>query len=148
MARGRRVNASGDGIRVTGLTELNRALRQVDPVLQKELKAANLEVAQDVTLAAKGKAAGLGSTAAKVAPSISAAARNVAAGVSFGGAAYPFAEGAEFGAVQYAQFQPFRGSGPDAGYFVYPAIRDKAGDIEASYLDALDTMIRKAGLEQ
>lgn len=67
MARGRRVNASGDGIRVTGLTELNRALRQVDPVLQKELKAANLEVAQDVTLAAKGKAAGLGSTAAKVA---------------------------------------------------------------------------------
>jgi hypothetical protein len=129
------------------LTELNRALRAMGPEFQKELKATNLDVAQMVATDAKSEAYSLGGVAAKVAPSIRASARNVAAGVSFGGTAYPFAAGAEFGSYKYAQFKPWRGNGSDAGYFVYPAIRQDADKIEAQYTDALDDLLRRNGLK-
>lgn len=147
MPRGRRINASSSGVQVKGLNELNRALRQVGPEAQKELKKANLEVAEMVAADAISKAKALGSVFAKVAPSIRATARNTAAGVGFGGAAYPFAEGAEFGSYRYKQFQPWRGSDSDAGYFIYPAIRDNVEKIETAYSRAMDDAIKKAGLK-
>lgn len=42
--------------------------------------------------------------------------------VSYGGEAYSF--GAEFGAIQYKQFEIWRGNQDDAGYFFWPAIRE------------------------
>lgn len=141
-----RLNASSQGVRVQGLTELNRALRALGPEFQKELKAANLDVAQMVAGDAKSIAYSLGGVAAKTAPSITAAARNVAAGVSFGGTAYPFAMGAEFGSYRFNQFKAWRGNGSDAGYFVYPAIRQDAEQIEAEYVGALDDLLKRNGL--
>ena len=78
-----RINASGSvGVQVDGLAELNRALRELGPDAQKELKGANLEVAKDVADDAQAIAIGLGGVAAKSAPSLKAKARNVAAGVT------------------------------------------------------------------
>lgn len=155
-----RINASGDGVRVQGLNEVNRALRELGGrELQKELKATGLEVAEDVADDATSKALALGGVAAKTAPSIKASARFTGAGVSIGGAAYPFAGGAEFGAGQdkirrrksgtyvgYRQFEPWRGNGSGAGYFVYPAIRDNSDHIAEDYLGAVEQLARKHGL--
>lgn len=145
-----RVNASSQGVRVQGLNELNRALRELGGrELQKELKETGLGVAREVADDARAGAFALGSVAAKAAPSVNAAARFTGAGVSIGGAAYPFAGGAEFGGGRRPttqQFEPWRGNGSNAGYFVYPAIRENADTIAEGYLGAVEDVARKHGL--
>ena len=140
----RQVAASG--VRVDGIAELHRALKRLDPELEKELKRANKSIAQFVADDARAAAYTLGSVAAKVAPSIKANAGSGWAGISLGGSAYPMAGGAEFGSYRYHQFQPWRGNSSDAGYFMYPAIRQDADRIETEWKDAADAAIRKAGL--
>lgn len=144
-----RIKASGSvGVKVTGLNELNRALRDMGGrEFQKELKEAGAEVAGEVASGARGRALALGGVAAKTAPSIRAAAGFTSAGVGFGGSGYPFAMGAEFGSVRFKQFKPWRGNGSDAGYFVYESIRDNADMIGQRYLDAVDDVLRKHGLK-
>lgn len=133
-------------IEVHGLRELNRALKKLGPDFQRELKATNLDVASLVADDARGIAAGLGGVAAHVAPSITAKGYTTAAAVSLGGSAHPAAGGAEFGSNRYKQFKPWRGNGPDAGYFVYPSIRQNADRVRNEYEDAADALIKKAGL--
>lgn len=136
---------SGD-VQVEGLAELNRALRLMDAGLQAELKAAGLKVAEFVAADARAVADTLGGVARKTAPSITAKGYTTGAGVSFGGASYPFAGGAEFGSYKYHQFKPWRGNSSDAGYFLYPAIRQDVDRIETEYGNAIDDLIRKVGL--
>lgn len=133
-------------VRVDGIRELNRALKRLGGEFPGELKEANREAADFVAAGARGRAVSLGSTAAHVAPSIRASAGQQSAAVSFGGAAYPMAGGAEFGAIRYKQFQPWRGSGSDAGYFVYPTIRDNSERIADTYVERLDDLLRRANL--
>ncbi len=141
-----KINAKSQGVKVSGLVELNKVLKALGPEVQKELKAANFEVGSMVADDARAIAYALGGVAAKVAPSIGATKTATAAGVSFGGAAYPFAGGAEFGSLRYKQFKTWRGNGSDAGYFVYPAIRQDAEEIETTYVDRIDDLMRKHDL--
>lgn len=141
-----KINARSQGVNVRGLAELNRTLKQLGPAVQAELKAANVEVGEMVANDARSIAYSLGGVAAKTAPSIGATRTQAGGGVSFGGAAYPFAGGAEFGAYRYPQFKPWRGNGPEAGYFVYPAIRQDADEIADTYMDRLDDLMRKHDL--
>lgn len=135
-------------IHVEGLTQLNRALKQMEPGLQAEFREANKEVATTVAQHAKSKAMSLGGVAAKTAPDITATySVSRSAGVSFGGARAPWGAGAEFGGrgrPTTQQFQPWLGNGPGAGYFVYPTIRDDAELIEQHYTKAVDDLIRRA----
>lgn len=133
-------------VAVEGLTELNRALRRMGPEFPKEMRAVNKTVAEFVANDARSNAYSLGGVAAHVAPSIKASAGTTSAGVAFGGPSWPMAGGAEFGSIRYKQFQPWRGNGPDAGYFVYPAIRQDADRIEDEYTEAVDDLIKKVGL--
>lgn len=139
---------SGAGVRVEGLAEVNRALRALGGrEFQAELREAGREVATEVASDARGRASSLGGVAAHVAPSIAASAGFTSAGVSFGGAAHPAAMGAEFGGQgrpTTMQFQPHRGH---EGYFIYPSIRDNGEFIERTYLDAVDTILRRHGLD-
>lgn len=141
-----KINAKSQGVRVEGLRELNKALKALGPEVQAELKAANFEVGTMVADDAKSLALGLGGVAAKVAPSIRATKTQAGAAVSFGGAAYPFAGGAEFGSYRYPQFKPWRGNSSDAGYFIYPAIRQDADQIETTYVERIDDILRKHDL--
>lgn len=145
MARTTRVRSS-DAIHVEGLTELNRSLKAMDSNLPKQLRAANKDVATEVAHGAQSAAYALGGVAAKTAPSIKASAGVTSAGVALGGPDYPFAGGAEFGSARYPQFKPWRGNGSDAGYFVYPTIRDKVDDIQRTYEEAVDDLIKRVGL--
>lgn len=134
-------------VKVDGLAELNRALRRMGPEFQKELKGANLDVAQLVAEDARAAARSLGGVAAKTAPSIQAKGYTQSAGVALGGPGYEFAGGAEFGSIRFKQFQPWRGNGSDAGYFVYPSIRADLERIETEYTAAIDALIKRVGLD-
>ena len=134
-------------VKVDGLRELNAALRKLGGAdLAKELNAASRKVAEFVASDAKAGAYSLGGVAAHVAPSIGVRAGRESAGVAFGGARYPMAGGAEFGSYAYPQFKPWLGNSSDAGYFVYPAIRQDADRIETEYRDAVDDLIKRVGL--
>lgn len=50
--------------------------------------------------------------------------------------------GAEFGASNYRQFNPWRGNKGRAGYFLWPAVRDDARYIMDTYADALDDALK------
>jgi hypothetical protein len=131
-------------LQIEGLTELSRVLKGFPPDFRRELRAANKEVAFMEATRAKAAAYALGGVAAHVAPSIKASAGYTSAGVTFGGADYPMAGGAEFGSYQYPQFEPWRGNSSDAGYFVYPTIRRDAEEIEHTYTEAIDRLLNRA----
>lgn len=130
-------------VQIDGLRELNAALRAIGPDAQKELREASKEVAEMVADDARAAAYSIGGVAAHVAPSLRAVAGVKSAGVSFGGARYPMAGGAEFGSYKYKQFKPWRGNGSDAGYFLYPSIRRDADRITTTYTDALDGILER-----
>lgn len=146
-------------IEVEGLAELNRALKQLGKETQRELRDASKEVATEVASEAAAAARALGGVAARVAPTVKASAGVTSAGVGFGGSAAPEAGGAEFGAnrerertrktgtyVGYRQFQPWRGNGEQAGYFVYPTIRRNSEHIADTYLEHINELTGRLGL--
>lgn len=142
-------NAKSQGVNVEGLDELRRALKTISAQAPRELSAASKEVATFVAGDAQGLAQGLGGVAAKVAPSIKGSGTASGGAVGLGGTAYPMAAGAEFGGQgrpTTQQFKPWRGAGEGAGYFVYPAIRQDADQIESAYVDKLDDLMRKYDL--
>lgn len=134
------------GVKVSGLRELNVALREISKDAQKELTKANKAIAEFVAEDARGAAHSLGGVAAHVAPSIKATGGTTWAGVGIGGPAYPMAGGAEFGSLKFKQFKPWRGNNSDAGYFLYPAIRQDADRIEHEHTEAMQRLLAKNGL--
>lgn len=131
-------------VQVDGLRELNAALKAIGPDARKELKEASARVAGFVAADARAAAYTVGGVAAHVAPSIRPVASIAgASGVALGGAAYPMAGGAEFGGIKYKQFKPWRGNSSDAGYFLYPAIRQDADRIETEFTEAVDDIIKR-----
>jgi hypothetical protein len=141
MARSQKIRSGT--VKVDGLAELSRALKAIGPDAQKELREASKRVATFVANDARSAAYSIGGVAAHVAPSIKPVGGVVGAGVAFGGAAYPMAGGAEFGAYKYKQFKPWRGNDSGAGYFVYPAIRQDADRIETEFTAAVDDIIKR-----
>lgn len=146
---------TGD-VQVEGLRELSRVLKNMDNDLARELRGANKDAAQVAADAAQVRARAQGGAAAKGVTSIRASAGLRSASVGFGGARAPWMAGAEFGAnrdrqrqrstgtyIGYRQFQPWRGTGRTAGYFVYPAIRANEERIIDQYTQALDALLRR-----
>lgn len=141
--------SSGYGVNVKGLSEIRKALKEVGPENAKEMVKVGRDVAKDVATKARGKAQSLGGVAAKSATSVRPSAGATSAGVGFGGNSAPWAPGAEFGGGRRPttrQFEPWRGSGEGAGYFVYPTIRANSDQIVESYQSGLDDVLKKAGL--
>ena len=144
----------GGTIAVQGLDELRRELKKLD--LTDDLKQANYDAAELVVRSAQSRASSkLERKAARSLKPSRAAAKAVVTG---GGAKAPFFGGAEFGAQQnrkrtspsgrtflgHNQFQPWRGSGSTAGYFLYPAIRAETARIVEIYGDAIDRITKPA----
>jgi hypothetical protein len=140
---------SPDTLKVAGLTELRKELKKLD--LVDDLKDANLDVAQVVVTAAQAKAAGQGPMQRTAAATLKPSRQAARAAVTGGSNSLPFFAGAEFGAGQdvprntargtvmgWNQFDVWRGSGDGAGYFLYPAIRDKTDEIVEMYGDAIE----------
>lgn len=136
--------APSDRIDVRGLAEFQRALRDVDRDLPKQLRVVNLKAAELVASDARGRAEAAGGALGKAAPSIKAVAQQRSAGVRIGGSRYPFAMGGEFGSVTFRQFKPWRGSGGDAGYALFPAKRENTDKVVEMYGDLINDLTKKA----
>lgn len=136
-------------VEVSGLRELNKALKELGPQFPKEMRKTNKAVAEDVASEARSRALSLGGVAAKAAPSVKASAGATSGGVAVGSNSAPWALGAEFGGGRRKttqQFKPWRGSGASAGYFVYPTIRENADEIVEAYSEGMDELLKRVGL--
>lgn len=156
MARGTPTGA----VQVRGLSELQRALRDVDVALPRELRVANKEAAELVADAARARAEGLGGVAEKTAPSIRALGEQRRAKIALGGARYPFALGANFGAYHdrprntahgrlegWNQFPSWAGNrftGGSRDRFLYWAVAHKRKEFIEVYEQLLDAVAKRA----
>lgn len=146
-------------IKVEGLRDLQRDLRRMDKDAPREIRLMHREVAEPVVATSVALAESLGGVAAKVAPSIRVLAEQRAVGLKFGGARYPMAMGANFGAyhnvdrigpsgrryVGYHQFPRWGGNqwtGGAADRFVFRAIASH--DIEGMYAKAFDEWVDRS----
>ncbi len=130
-----------DQIRVTGLKELRRELKQVDADFPKQLRKANKAVADLVAEGTRSAFSRMGGSAPKVAPTVKALAQQVRAQVKVGGGSGVGAEvamGNLFGSRRYSQFPP------PGQYALYPTIAEKADEIVETYADAVDDLMKRA----
>lgn len=148
MAKTTRVKTGEGALRVEGLNEMILRLKALETGAEVGIRLANKAAATTVATGASGAASALGGVAAHVAGGIKATAGVKSGAVSLG--LDPAAAGAEFGGRGRAttqQFQPWRGSGSGAGYFLFPTIRRDSEQINTTYRAALDRVIKEAGLE-
>lgn len=143
-------------IRVDGLRELRAALTAVDESLVDIIEVANRKAADLVAERARSKAATLGRREARAAATLRTGKSSKAATLRLGNNATPGALGAEFGAYHdqlrnthrgvmrgWNQFRVWRGSSTDAGYFLWPTIRDQRTEILAAHTAELDRLLRR-----
>lgn len=125
-----------DVVRIDGLAEFRRGLKQAQSDLPRALSEAHKKVANVVVAGAQPL---LTSKTGKPQGAVTIAASGTQGGAFIklrGGAAY----GAEFGAKKYTQFKPHKGH---TGYAVYPTVRSKRDEINGMYLDAVDEAVTK-----
>lgn len=96
---------------------------------------------------ARNRGAGLGGVQAKAAPGIKAV--NQRPIIRLFVDDFPYILGAEFGGGKRPttrQFPPWRGSGTDAGYMLFPTIREETADKAAEFMDRYaEVVAREAG---
>jgi hypothetical protein len=135
-------------IQAPGLKEFARELRKAGDGLDKELGKAFQQIAKMVAEGATSKAQSLGGVAAKAASEALKTSKSSAqVAIKLATSSIPYAMGAEFGGGRRAttqQFQPWKGNGPEAGYFVYPTIRDMQPQIIEAYQAAVGKVTEKA----
>lgn len=146
---------------VQGLSDLRRELKKLDDADSAEWRKAlgklNFEVASFVVGKAKPRMSALPGPGHQSAASLVASKSAVSARVALGGARAPFAEGVEFGAGQnverqtarrvlkgWNQFQPWRGNDANAGYALFPTIRNSTEEIVDKYGDAMERLLAAA----
>lgn len=121
------------------MDELRADIRAAGREARRKMAEANRKVGDELIVKpARDKARGQPTATQKLGDGtvIRAASRARATVVVLGGqASAPWALGAEFGAIAYPQFLPWTGSGDDAGYVLWPTIRDQEEAIEELYLD-------------
>jgi len=148
----------GVAVKVDGLKDFSRELKALgDKDLSAEFTRANVAAADLIVERARVRAAGQGRQAKAAARTLRAVKSKVRAEVVVGGVKAPWVFGSEFGAQQnkprrrtsgsyrgFNQFKPWRGSGANAGYWLYPTIRASADDIVDQYVPDVDELMSKA----
>lgn len=127
-------------VRVEGLKELRAELRKVD--MHKGLQKAGKKVAEKVAERTRSAASGLGGVTVREVPTIKALASQTRAQVKVGGS--PWSMGSLFGSVRYRQFRPWRGSGPGAGYYLWPQLAEMRDEITDTYADEIERLLARA----
>ncbi len=138
------------GIEVDGLKELIRDVRRVERDLPKTMRNRMLPISQSVLAGARQRGQSLGGVQAHaVRRGLRGGATQNTAWIKLLASREPTIMGAEFGggrSPRTRQFPPWRGSGRNAGYFVYPTIRSMSGEITDQLEDGLNGLLRSAGL--
>lgn len=128
-------------VRIDGYAQLRRDLLKVTPDVDAMLKRLNVSIADDIITAARARAVATGRQQRRAATYLKAYRSARAGGVNLRqNTAMPFAMGAEFGARR-PQFKPWRGNGADAGYFLWPSIRD--ANVIQAYSDGIADLVEE-----
>ena len=124
---------------VEGLDVLVRDLRSEPERLDKELRTGLKNIAVKVRDEARERAGALTHPrpGRKVIASLTASSSGKDSRVSIGGPNVPWALGHEFGSLVFKQFPPWRGNKQDAGYFLWPTIREAREEEIPRAVDAL-----------
>jgi hypothetical protein len=146
-----------------GFDEARRALKNLEDVEKsRAYKVANYDIGKDVVIpAARANAARLGKGPVRAAATLKALRTESGGSVRLGGG-FDGALGYEFGAdrnqrrrgrpngksvpvLGWQQFEPWRGSDGDAGYFLWPAIRQETGEIINRYARLFEELFDEDG---
>lgn len=135
-----------DPIRISGLREFNKALKQIDDKLPSATRLAANSAAQIVVDVAKPRVPiGLG-RGGHAADSIKAKSTRTAARVSAGGKKYPYYPWLDFGGKvgrHKTNNRPFL----KRGRYIWDAYADNADKVEQQFVSALVDVARDAGLD-
>jgi hypothetical protein len=149
-------------IKVSGLNELRKGLKEAGDNFPAELKAANIAVVEQIVIPeAKQRAGGFfarrpGQKPVHVGQAVIDSLRAVksvrGAYIALGSNKVPWAAGYEFGSLggktakggHTSQFAPWKGNKQGAGYFVWPAITAKREEIRTRYLELLSKLTAEA----
>lgn len=138
-------------VKVEGLKELRKALKDVDPELQKQLRVELKKVAEIVATDARSKAAGFSRRAADTIRATSSGDKVLIRGGESKLAWYGWAD---FGSRTPVSGNPRSvgpwagsGAGPARGRFIYAALDDKFDEVVQAVDDAVNEATRKAGLQ-
>lgn len=138
------------GVRLVGWSDFVRDLRRAQPELVKELRRANRDIANEVRDESRDAARSESRQYAKAATGIQSRAFPDKAQIALNPNRFPWIFGAEFGSIQYKQFPAWRGNDSDAGYAVFPTIRDMSEEIADTYgdrvMDAVSSAFPERGL--
>ena len=127
-------------IRVEGLDEFRKAMRELGPEYSKELGQLNKRAAETVASTAQRNYEALHpSRTGRHRAGIRAMAAAKRAQVAIGGARAPGLVGQEFGSKRFPQFPP-----AGKGNFLYPAIWEERPKLEERYLELLGELAKKA----
>lgn len=135
-------------VRIDGLNETLRALRNLPKEANQEIRQAALELSKKLAEAARQSGREEGSQAALVATTVKAARDRVPV-VQAGGTkrlgsnkkpAFKLLFGSEFGADRYEQYRPHIGTD---SYWFFRTIEDESVTIAAEWQEAADEIIRK-----
>jgi len=133
--------------RVEGLRELQRELKTSPDRLDKDLRKGMRAIAKEIADTARQRAGSRSypRPGHAVVRSIQASSTGVNSRVSIGGANVPWALGHEFGSLVHRQFPAWRGNKSDAGYFLWPTIREAREEtIPAMVTSLLNEILAKA----
>jgi hypothetical protein len=149
-------------IEIEGLKAAQKKLKQLGDIERtRQYKVANAKIAEDVVIpAAKAKAS---TRMEQRAADTLVPVKSVSGGAVRLGRGFAGALGAEFGAGRnqrrrgrprgtvatvsgWNQFKPWRGSGREAGYFLWPAIRDREAEIIDRYAKLFEEMFDQDGV--
>jgi hypothetical protein len=140
-----------DKVRVEGLREVQKALRNADKELAKLLGQRQKKIAADIIDKTESAANTRGGATGKAARAgaYRAVSDQRAAKVQLLGDRFPYALGGEFGAKQYPQFERWRGNqftdplGQNVGYALFPTLRKNRDHIINQYDDLLDDLLHR-----
>ena len=144
---------------VPELGNFRRELKKMSDDLPKELRALNLDYAEEVAEHTRASYRSRPGVAPKVASTVKALGQQTGAAVTIGGGSSiggQVALGVEFGGGKYragspsprggytSQFPAWRGRGPGAGYSLYETIRRLARTLDIRYGIRLASLARRA----
>lgn len=137
---------AGEEIRVEGLREFVRGLKQVDSDLPKAARLANNKAADIVVGYAKPKVPRGPGKGGHVVNTIKAKSTRTAARVSGGGKKFPYYGWLDFGG-RVGRNRSVRRPFMQEGRYIWRAYADHSGEAYRVYIDALLDVARQAGIE-
>ena len=144
-----------DGLKVDviGLRDLQRELRVLDKALPRELRKANLKVAELIAEQTQAAFRSQPGIASEVPSGVKAKAQQREAGITLDAARAPSILGSEFGGGAHRAGNPtarggyttqFRPHAGNEGYALYPTIRKSRARVIEMYGDLIDEVARAA----